>query len=423
MGNELRLLVCENFVPEVQAVLATEHFSEAKVESLPACCQQARAKGLKIGEGSCAGADTDGQTCWIGCQGLSGAAQPSDAPKLGYRFQSDHCFDLLAGRELTASLMREGAYLLTPGWLAHWRETISRWGFDQQTARDYFSESVTRLVLLDSGVDPGSRRQLEEFAAFIARPFQILPVGLDCFRLFLTNLVLQWRLKTRTQSSLNELAEANRKLGTYAMIHDLIGRMTGLKSEPQVIDTIFELFTMLFASARLIYVSIGGGQGGAIRSNPPELAQDRALADRLLGLRQDYAWTASQNGFILRVGEAQKPAGVLEAEQFAFPQYREHYLNLALGLASVCGLAIQNARAYEQLDHNIAELQDALAHVKTLKGLLPICASCKKIRNDKGYWDQIESYISKHSDASFTHGICPDCAKKLFPESDSVPLE
>jgi hypothetical protein len=54
--------------------------------------------------------------------------------------------------------------------------------------------------------------------------------------------------------------------------------------------------------------------------------------------------------------------------------------------------------------------------VKSLSGLLPICASCKKIRDDKGYWSQVESYIQKHSDATFTHGICPDCVKKLYPD-------
>jgi PAS domain S-box-containing protein len=63
----------------------------------------------------------------------------------------------------------------------------------------------------------------------------------------------------------------------------------------------------------------------------------------------------------------------------------------------------------------IADLQDALAHVRTLKGMLPICASCKKVRDDKGYWNQIEAYVSEHSEAEFTHAICPECAKKLYP--------
>ena len=65
------------------------------------------------------------------------------------------------------------------------------------------------------------------------------------------------------------------------------------------------------------------------------------------------------------------------------------------------------------------ELQEAFENIKVLKGLLPICASCKKIRDDKGYWNQIETYIKEHSEADFSHGICPECAKKLYPEIES----
>jgi two-component system, cell cycle sensor histidine kinase and response regulator CckA len=68
----------------------------------------------------------------------------------------------------------------------------------------------------------------------------------------------------------------------------------------------------------------------------------------------------------------------------------------------------------------IEELKDALKRVKTLNGLLPICASCKKIRNDGGYWEQVETYIRTRSNADFTHGICPDCVRSLYPEYQSI---
>ena len=64
----------------------------------------------------------------------------------------------------------------------------------------------------------------------------------------------------------------------------------------------------------------------------------------------------------------------------------------------------------------IVELQDALVQIKTLKGLIPICSYCKNIRDDAGYWSQLEAYVSKHSDAQFSHGICPECLKKHFPQ-------
>jgi transcriptional regulator with PAS, ATPase and Fis domain len=76
----------------------------------------------------------------------------------------------------------------------------------------------------------------------------------------------------------------------------------------------------------------------------------------------------------------------------------------------------ERKKAEEERERLITELQDALADVKLLSGLVPICANCKKIRDDQGYWTQIESYIQDRSDAKFSHSICPDCAKKLYPD-------
>jgi len=78
----------------------------------------------------------------------------------------------------------------------------------------------------------------------------------------------------------------------------------------------------------------------------------------------------------------------------------------------------ERKQAEAEKEKLISELQVALSKVKTLSGLFPICSSCKKIRDDSGYWNQIESYIRDHSEAEFSHGICPECAKKLYPELD-----
>ncbi len=72
--------------------------------------------------------------------------------------------------------------------------------------------------------------------------------------------------------------------------------------------------------------------------------------------------------------------------------------------------------ANKQNQKLVNELKIAMADIKKLSGFLPICASCKKIRDDNGYWNQIESYIRDHSEAQFSHGICPECAEKLYPE-------
>jgi hypothetical protein len=74
------------------------------------------------------------------------------------------------------------------------------------------------------------------------------------------------------------------------------------------------------------------------------------------------------------------------------------------------GLIIMNSQRVER------ELLDANKEIKQLRGILPICAHCKKIRDDNGYWSRVESYIQRHSGAQFSHSICPECAKKYYPD-------
>ena len=103
-------------------------------------------------------------------------------------------------------------------------------------------------------------------------------------------------------------------------------------------------------------------------------------------------------------------AKITEPFGYILKPFRERELPVAIEIA------LYKYRMESEREQLIRQLQDALSHIKRLKGLLPICASCKKIRDDKGYWSQVEVYISEHSEALFTHGICPECVKKLYPE-------
>ncbi|MCJ7540094.1 MAG: GAF domain-containing protein [Desulfobacterales bacterium] len=122
--------------------------------------------------------------------------------------------------------------------------------------------------------------------------------------------------------------------------------------------------------------------------------------------------------------------GIITIYSFSFREFQRGELELCASIGHQIGIAIENARLYQQAQNNIkalkdaqeerekiiVELQKALTEVKKLSGLLPICSHCKNIRDDKGYWKQIENYIHEHLGADFTHSICPACAKKYYPE-------
>ncbi len=83
---------------------------------------------------------------------------------------------------------------------------------------------------------------------------------------------------------------------------------------------------------------------------------------------------------------------------------------------SISALLIYEVKAgMQKRDQLIKDLQQAMNEVKTLSGLLPMCSSCKKVRDDKGYWNQVDAYIRDHSDAEISHGLCPECSEKLYP--------
>ncbi len=107
--------------------------------------------------------------------------------------------------------------------------------------------------------------------------------------------------------------------------------------------------------------------------------------------------------------------GVMEFFSRELRQPDDAILQTMSDMGIKIGQFIERRQADAQRKQLVEELQDAVARVKILRGLLPICASCKKIRDDKGYWNELETFIAENSEADFSHGICPECARRLYP--------
>ena len=109
--------------------------------------------------------------------------------------------------------------------------------------------------------------------------------------------------------------------------------------------------------------------------------------------------------------------GLVAALAYWFEYFRHSYrVGIERRTRALVEEIKERVKIQKEREKLIEELQEALEKVRTLSGLLPICAHCKKVRDDKGYWSQIEKYIQEHSEARFSHGICPECAKELYPE-------
>lgn len=210
----------------------------------------------------------------------------------------------------------------------------------------------------------------------------------------------------------DELENARRMTSEYAMALDLLAKLSHSDSEQQAIDSIIDVFTILFSPKIIRFRSVS--KKGSVEIDT--LTWQQTFSGK-------FRWTEAEQGFHVKIYYRELALGVVEVDKIAFPEYREQYLNLALSISELCGLVIENAKKREQLKESEARLQQekeklekALAEVHQLSGLLPICMHCKKIRDDQGYWKRIETYIEEHSGAEFSHGICEECLNRYYPE-------
>lgn len=223
----------------------------------------------------------------------------------------------------------------------------------------------------------------------------------------------------------DKLKNARKQVSDYALAFDFMAKITHSGSEDEVVQSILQLIEMLFMPSLLYYIALENCKGTTQVIALSALKEDEAqILSRIGDFKgQQYVWTASEKGFYVKIHYQGVDFGILEIDNVQFPENKEDYLNLTLSIIDVCGLAIENARRHQRIKKTENKLRDekkklelALEKVKTLRGLLPICSYCKKIRDDSGYWQQIEHYIHEHSEVEFSHSMCKECAIKLFPD-------
>ncbi len=369
-GDRLSLAICEIYRREAEALLAGGPFDEVAVRAFPAACLGST--GLAEGPAGIVASSRRefGRVCKpaIRCDGgETGGPDRNPSPLLGGMQQ---CLELVADRALLSYLQgRCGFFAVTPGWLTLWQDFIGKWGFDRVTARDFFRESSSGVVLLDTGIDPEADRHAAEFAAFIDLPWNKVDVGLDHMRLLFNACIVDRRAARVRAREAEEKNEFNRKLGNYALMAEVIREIAAVSEEAQVLEKGLGFISAMLAPGKLAYVPVVQGALSAPLLSGSASAEEEGSAWRaFLPSADDYALHASGQGFLIRVKHGQETVGIIDVDRIAFPRNLNEYLNILLSYADALGLAIVNARYYEELlrDQKLLQIQastDALTGI------------------------------------------------------------
>lgn len=354
--RKVGVLVCDQFVREVRAVVAGGGLGSPTVVGYPPRCGLSpAAPGPALAEEAAAALRACDEVHAFGGPCLRGLDLPLAAPPDCHVHLFSPCQRLLAGGKAVDLWLRGGAYLLTPGWLAQWRDHLRRWGFDRPTAREFFADCTQRLVLLDTGAWPGAARHLEEFSDFVGVPAEVIPVPLEVLRDRLCQA-----LGPPATGLPPEAAEAatRRQVAEYAMALEILGELAGFRSEDAVVEKVLDVSRLLFAPRWTEYWSVGAA--GDVRCRRQGAGGGAAPSREALAAGgPPWQLLDEEEGFAVRITHAGEALGLWRVGGVAFPEHLSRYVGSALAMAGVIGLTAANARAYQALQQGKDLLAEA----------------------------------------------------------------
>lgn len=369
MTNRFCILTCRSYAREVAACVAALENADVAIKTFDEACLQPTGDRSAILQRLRECDHANVRVALFGGRCLAGLHDLPESDRITL-CTADSCPELALNRAAVQAYVAGGAYVTTPGWLAAWESLIEQRGLTRAAARALLGESAQRIVLLDTGVYEESAEWLRAFAEFVGLPAESAPVGLEAIRLRLENIFLRQQIATQRDRALTDSAQASRQSADYAMIFDLISALGGVATETEAIEKIFEVFTLLCAPSRLIYMPLIDGSPGDARARPAYQGVSEATKQRMAGLRASHAWTESRKGFTLRIGRRNQVVAVLEVDGFSYPELGRDYLNLALNVAPALALAISNARQFQKLNAANAELARSNAELEQFAAVI-----------------------------------------------------
>jgi len=397
VGRDLGLMVCESVVPELSTVVRREGWTDMEIVPLRGGCLPGAATRQHPTDLSTPALPPNLELHQIRCAcapALSGTVVVHDRIA-GQRI--DSIFQLFLPRGVVEHHQEAGAYLTTPGWLARWEEHLDAHGLGGALAREVFQEFARSVVLVDTGIDATAESRCQAFSQHLRLPWLVIDAGLDLATLFLRDIrhgIIAERRRQEVDALRFAVAETR---ANADLLFELQRELSQAHTEDEVLQEISIIFTTLFAPATLLVATVAGGE---VRRTFPEGAPGGDL--ELLGgflLHADaapYEFVDHAQGFQICFSRHDACSGGALMSGFLFAENRDEYLRQALALAPVCDLAIARARS--------------------LHGIVHACGHCHQIRDAQGRWRRFEEYISSHSDAMFSHSVCPICLRVHYPD-------
>ena len=252
------------------------------------------------------------------------------------------CFELFLNKEIIHHFISKGYYVITNGWLRSYKASIKEWGFDAKTAKQFFGESMKKIMFLDTFLPGDYLERLKEFSGYTGLEYEIFPVGIDHLRNYLDSIVSKWRSDASRKSTNDTLARITKENADFAVIYNILIKLVDIATEDDIVWEIINLLNVLFAPVSINYIKKDGD------------LQKHMKYD----MRSDATFVKTEaNSFSFSFVHQRELLGEIEIEGIRFPEFLNQYKRMGRLIGLLSGLALSNVRRYSELDTKKQQLE------------------------------------------------------------------
>lgn len=350
MEAKLCIYVCNSMIPEVSKILKSGNFPDVSLHSFPAVCNGNAMNNNRIIE--MVNSNTNQFSKIIiflsACQG-----EKIDIQLIDKKIEIVHleqCFELFINTQTIYHYIQQGNYLVTNGWLRNYKQHIHEWGFDNQSAKKFFGESVKKILLLETGLPEDFNSNIEALSKYMGKPFEILPVGNSHLQKYLESIIFDWRHENEREALNQRLANTNRESADNSLMFYHLQKLIEHTNEDLIIQDILKLSDLLFAPEQIVYQQITSTETKQHYFKP----------------NQPFINYNTKNSLEVEINFANEHFGVLGLNGIKFPEYIPKYRNMTEIICQMAALAISNARKYSELEKTKLAITESEARFKTI---------------------------------------------------------
>ena len=274
------------------------------------------------------------------------------------------CKEIVASEFLLEELQKQNAFTVTSGWLKKWEKIVlDEWGFDKNTAKEFFNECSEMIVYLKTLPDDSLDKAIKEFSELVGLPYKTIPLGTKFLEMFISNKLYAVE-KEYFKKCEEEKSKIRKQLADISFVNTIMSEIVMHTTEKEVIGKILNLLQMLFAPEEIYYLSTNDGNN-ALYSLRKGVIRNKEIVDSLNSLEGECGAIGNSHLWF-KVKYMNKTLGVVKVCNIAFPEYIKGYLNTIIHVQNIFGLAVENAKLISRIEN--LSLIDPLTGVYNRRG-------------------------------------------------------